>query len=449
MSRRNIRKFSPGFWLLLSASSIFHRLYYRKFIVKFRSNIPKNTPVIFAANHQNAFLDAVAIIFSTRSQIVFMARADIFKKKLIAGLLYFIKILPVYRIRDGFHSVDQNKEVFKEVISVLGNNNPTALFPEGSHLGEKRLRPFKKGAARLAMLAEEEIGDKHDVMIVPVGIDYSNYYHAGSDLLIVFGEPMSAAAYKDQFAENPAQALINFTDDIYTELNKVVINIDHEKHYKTLKEAIDLYCPVEINKQKLQPSLWNKFLIKRDLVKKILTGIDEKEPLVNDLKQEINSYNRILKAHKIRDHQIAHPLRNSASLILKSCLALILFPVHLYGMVLNYLPYRLPVYLGRNIKDPHFIGSVHFSAGLLFFLVYYPVIYIISFFIFSNVLLWLIFLISVPLTGIVAFYNYKFIQKLKAEFRWMMMKYRNRKVYEQLIVIRENIVIKIEELLSN
>ena len=135
MSRKNIKRFSPGFAIVLWIGSLFHRCYYRKFTVLNRHVLPRKQPVIFAANHQNAFMDPLAIIFAARRQIVFMARADIFKKKWIARLLYFIKILPVYRIRDGFFSVDQNKEVFKEITAVLSAGKPAALFPEGDFIG--------------------------------------------------------------------------------------------------------------------------------------------------------------------------------------------------------------------------------------------------------------------------------------------------------------------------
>ena len=57
-------------------------------------------------------MDALAVLFTHNGQPVFLARADIFKKKMIAAILYFLKILPVYRIRDGFSSLKANDEIF-------------------------------------------------------------------------------------------------------------------------------------------------------------------------------------------------------------------------------------------------------------------------------------------------------------------------------------------------
>ena len=179
MSRRNIRKYSWGYALTRLISMPFHRLYYRKLQVKHKEKIPADRPVIFAMNHQNALMDALAIVYNCSRQVVFMARADIFKKKMTARLLYFLKILPVFRIRDGFHSVDQNKEVFKEVFNVLENKRPVALFPEGSHLGERRLRPFKKGASVMAIKAQ--------VPIVPITLINTRILQAPGEFAIHSG----------------------------------------------------------------------------------------------------------------------------------------------------------------------------------------------------------------------------------------------------------------------
>jgi 1-acyl-sn-glycerol-3-phosphate acyltransferase len=448
MSRKNIRKFSWSYELVRKLTVLYHRAYYRKLKVVHREKIPAGKPVIFIFNHQNALMDALSVVYTFRSQCVFMARADIFRKKMTAALLFFFKILPAYRIRDGFHSVDQNKEVFKEVISVLENNNPIALFPEGSHLGERRLRPFKKGAARLALLAEEANGFNLGVSIVPVGIDYSNYYHAGSDLLVTVGDPIPAAAYRDQYLQNPVLAINNFTNDLAAALNKVVINIATEEHYQVIRDAIEIYSPVELKNQHLKPTLQNSFRIKKELSEKITNNISQKEKQLQELKENIDQYQIQLKKYKIRNLQISNPFSNSAYLILKFCLSLLLLPIHLYGMILNYLPYSLPIYLARNIKDPHFISSVRFVYGMLFFFFWHLLLTILSFIIFNPVLLSLAFIISLPLTGIFSFYYYRNFLKLRAEYRWMSLKYRKKTVYEGMIKVRNKIISQVQELIA-
>ena len=102
MGKENIEKYSARYALLKSAAGFWHNnVFYRKVIVLGRENINPDDPLIFAPNHQNALMDALAVLFTHKGQPVFLARADIFKRKTIAAILYFLKILPVYRIREG------------------------------------------------------------------------------------------------------------------------------------------------------------------------------------------------------------------------------------------------------------------------------------------------------------------------------------------------------------
>jgi 1-acyl-sn-glycerol-3-phosphate acyltransferase len=448
MSRRNIKRFSFRFELVLLVGAIYHQFYYRRFIVKNRGKIPSGKPVIFAANHQNALMDALAIIFAARRQIVFMARADIFRKKFTARLLHFIKILPVYRIRDGFHSVEQNKDVFKEVIAVLENNNPVALFPEGSHLGEKRLRQFKKGAARLALLAEESFGEQQDVVIVPVGLDYSGYKNAGADLLVVFGDPIPAGGFKELYLQNPPQALNELTDVIAEGMKKVVIHIDTEEYYRTILDAVEMYCPQKLKKQHLRPTLWNCFLIKKEISEKLVSKIIDKKNEINELKQLLDNYRDKLKNLNLRDRQISRPLRNRAYLFMKFSLFLLASPLFLLGTLLNFLPYYLPIRFARNLKDPHFISSVRFSAGLPLFLLWYIVGFIVFIIVFKNIFLSLALLAFLPLSGLFAFYYYKNYKKMLADIRWMRIKYGRRDLFVTIIELRNKIISTVSNMIS-
>ena len=57
-------------------------------------------------------MDPLAVMFSINKQIVFLARADIFKNKIAAKFLHFLKILPVFRIRDGKENLNNNDLTF-------------------------------------------------------------------------------------------------------------------------------------------------------------------------------------------------------------------------------------------------------------------------------------------------------------------------------------------------
>ena len=64
---------------------------YRK--IEFLGDFPKDGAVIFAPNHANALMYALAILTLSDGPTVFVARADIFRKKTVRDILTFLKIL--------------------------------------------------------------------------------------------------------------------------------------------------------------------------------------------------------------------------------------------------------------------------------------------------------------------------------------------------------------------
>ena len=83
---------------------------YRKVEVKGKENIPSDGAVIIAPNHCNTLMDALVVLRAFDNESVFGARADLFNKPFIAKLMYFVRILPMVRQRDGLRNVLKNNE---------------------------------------------------------------------------------------------------------------------------------------------------------------------------------------------------------------------------------------------------------------------------------------------------------------------------------------------------
>jgi 1-acyl-sn-glycerol-3-phosphate acyltransferase len=159
MGKDNIEKYDFFYLLLKKYTELWHNnIFYRKIIVYGKNNLDFSVPTILAPNHQNALMDAMAVICTLDRQLVFLARADIFKKKLVARFLYRIKILPVYRIRDGFETLKQNDDTFRDTLRVMEHRNGVVILPEGSHDVYRKLRQLKKGICRIAFQTAEASG---------------------------------------------------------------------------------------------------------------------------------------------------------------------------------------------------------------------------------------------------------------------------------------------------
>jgi hypothetical protein len=99
-------KWSPGYWCLRKYICFADWLVNKKTIITGRKKIPDNTPLVIAANHQNALSDPLAILLHLKVQPVWLARADIFgKSKFIDIILKFLKIMPVFLYGFIFNAV--------------------------------------------------------------------------------------------------------------------------------------------------------------------------------------------------------------------------------------------------------------------------------------------------------------------------------------------------------
>lgn len=421
MGTNNIEKFSLGYEILKLIARIWHNhIHYRKVIVIGTENLKNSYPKIIAPNHQNAFMDAMAIVSSTSGQQVYLARADIFKKKFIAAILYFLKLLPVYRLRDGYDNLKHNDEIFSKTIDVLKNNKPLVILPEGNHEGYRRLRQLKKGIFRIALQTEESENFTMGLKIIPVGLDFSDYHRFRSVLTVIYGKPIDVSEFRELYEENPQAAYNSFRDRLSNELKKYMVHIESEEDYDALDELREIvngkYCTCrkdpKVNRDKrlikLIESLQDKQLPQYEKICRQSLNIKKLAGKLN-----VGYYHLNRKKPKLIYHILA-----VAGLIG-------LLPLFLAGWILNYIFYKIPKLPLRNIKDIMFHGSIRYVISLLLGMLFLPVYAIIAF---LFIPIWwvalLVVLLIIP-AGIFA-WNYTLMwQKLLERIK--VRKYINRK----------------------
>ncbi|WP_372490022.1 1-acyl-sn-glycerol-3-phosphate acyltransferase [Chitinophaga sedimenti] len=74
---------------------------------------------------------------------------------------------------------------------IFRKNGIVLIFAEGICIQEWKLRPLKKGTARMAISAWEDAGTK-DLTILPIGVNYSSFKDFNSSIYINVGAPISA-----------------------------------------------------------------------------------------------------------------------------------------------------------------------------------------------------------------------------------------------------------------
>ena len=190
--------------------------YFKKIIVEGKENLPKDRPVILVANHQNALIDPLLLATHTRLNPWFLTRAAVFTSPFVRKLLHLIRMLPVYRLRDGFSTIQQNQQTFDDTYEVLRKNGTIVIFAEGSHSRVRNLRPLSKGFTRMAFGLKEKYPEL-DPVILPVGIGFSAHMRSGSWVRITFGKVIPVdmpSSHSGKLTKNVEKALKELIVDI-------------------------------------------------------------------------------------------------------------------------------------------------------------------------------------------------------------------------------------------
>jgi len=417
-----MRKFWIGYWfknwyfaykigyaIVITGS----RTYFKKFKYLGKEKIPKNAGIIYAVNHQNAFLDPIVIAGQTNAPLNFLARADIFKNNIANKLLRSLYMLPIYRQRDGINTIEKNEETFYECHKILKNKESLVIFPEGNHNYLKMLRPLKKGLARIAFGTLSRFGKESPLYIIPLGIDYENHFNMNSEILLNVGDPIKVSDYYSEFEENSAEAINKLTLKIGKDLESLIINIRDRENYDELYYLLHRF-PLKKDKGELKRKFYlrKEILIKSEHLKE--NNPKEYKSLIADLK----SIKSFMISNKIRPYLFNNSPLSYLRLVIVSLILLLFGPFHLIGLITNYLPYKIPVwFVEKKIKDKHFHASLKQAIGVVLFTFYWLLI-ATSITTYKNWSYGIVFLLIAPIIAMINFRFWIILIKVKAKWNY-------------------------------
>lgn len=310
------------------------QLYFRKVRVVGLGNVPAKGPVIYAITHQNSLLDAyLSNGFSWRSPY-YLVRADIYNNKFVDKLMRSIKTLPIYRIRDGADSMKKNDKIFDATKEILTKGGVVAIFPEGSHSLIHKVRPLKKGIARIAFMADAATDFNLNVQIIPIGINYESYFSTKGRTLVTFGKPISVADYKQTYLEDQNNAYRELLVELSSRMKSSILHIE-SKEYDQVYEAF-----------------------KRQRVFK------------TNLRQQLKSDQALV--HSIEHGEKFEDTSDKPNIALR----LLSNSIYMLRFVAGYVPKRIVnLMVKKLVKDKNYIGTMGFTYSMVVYPVFYTMLY--------------------------------------------------------------------------
>lgn len=221
------------------------KLSYRNIRYVGLDKVPQDGSVIYAPNHTNALMDALVILAMDRKPKVFVARADIFRRPLLAKIFTFLKIMPIMRIRDGFDEVKKNNQTIEKAVDVLHDKVPFCIFPEGQHQAKYSSLPLSKGIFRIAFQAQELMPNT-PLYIVPVGMRYGSFFRFRSTVRVEIGDPINVGQFISEHNAISTQEQINLMRDMLAErMRQSIFHIPNDEDYDATYEI----CAAVVKRQ--------------------------------------------------------------------------------------------------------------------------------------------------------------------------------------------------------
>jgi 1-acyl-sn-glycerol-3-phosphate acyltransferase len=414
----------------------FH-FFYRRIHITGKANIPDGGRLIFAANHQNALMDALSVILTNNYQPVYLARADLFRKPFFARMLGYIKMMPVYRFRDGYNSMGQNEDTFEVTSRVLASGGCIGIMPEGNHGDQKRLRGLKKGIFRIAFRAGELCKNNDKVKIIPVGIDYSNAERFYEELVVNYGKPLTVSDYTELYRIHPQKGINALKNDLSASLQSLIIDVKDEENYETDKLLIEIGRLEKFSRQKNSKGPAAGFNYSRAFCQALYALFEKNPEQAARLRKESGILNRLLNLHGFSPDSMK--ILGNTSVLISKLKRAICYPLVLTGFLLHILP--LSVIHGRlkKVKEAQFLSSFKFVLGLILVPVNYILLAVLFFSVF-NPLTATLLLALVPVTGFFAYTCFQYSGKLREVIRFNRLYRENKQVVEKIYKSRASVI---------
>jgi 1-acyl-sn-glycerol-3-phosphate acyltransferase len=363
---------------------------------------------IYVCNHPASFLDPLVIAVLQRPIVFFMTRSDVFKP-LLKPILWAAQMLPIYREHDGEDTKSKNDAVFNKCTNILKYGRNLMIFGEGftDDVFIRRLKPVKKGAARIGFGSLVALNWEKKIYMKAVGTNYSDPNYLGGQILISNSVKICLNDYKEMYEQNSSKAINEITKRIENLLQNQITHVENKdwvffhEHVARLKkfglDPVDTDFSIPLKKRwqnSREFALWMN-----------AQNLDENIELT-ELKKELDAFFRLIKKMKLEE-RFLNEFSQTKKLSTSSELMKLIFlsPFVLIGLINFYPPYIfVKRFAEKSFKRRVFWSSVKMMFGFLLIAFWnMPIMYVLNYFVIKNGLISLGIYLILPIFGRISY----------------------------------------------
>lgn len=426
------------------------RIFFRSITIRNKELIPSKGPLMVLVNHPSTFMDPIVIGTMLNREVFFLAKGSLFNNAFSRWLLPKFNIIPVYRQKDDPSLMDKNKETFAKCFEHLEKGGALLIFPEGTSITERKLRPVKTGAARIALGAEAQNDFGLGINIVTIGLNYANPHKFNRDLFINIDPPISTNDYKQHYKTDEYAAVEELTEHIRQKLEKLIIAIEDDKTDELVKN-VELIYKYKLSQERgiSKKDKDAHFTLTKGIVDAVNYYQQSNPQRVELMQSRINEYLNNLSRLGLTDTDLARNQKSSSFVRsnLKALLIIILgFPLYLYGMINNILPFEIPGRIARKLTTSiEYVGAIGMVGGIFSFSLFYSIQIVLVWKYTQIAWLTMAYGLSLPLSGFFAYWYYHTIHKIRTKWMLLTLFYKKSVFISNLISEREQIIAEFDK----
>lgn len=415
------REHRPLLYLLAYASiKLALKIFFQKIDVRHRHLLPASGPLVLVANHPNSIMDALVLGAVIDRKLNYIAHAGLFRNRLVAWFLRSCGVIPVYRREEHPDKMDENVRMFEACTQALEGGEAIGIFPEGVSDMRRKVKQVKTGAARIVLESEARHRYNLGVVLLPVGLHFYSRSHFRSRVLVNFGEPIELVPFIEAYRRDAYQGVKALTQQIQKRLEELTVNIYNEELDDFVRDIEKIYRDelrtVEPTDAKGRDKAYREeFLITKAIADCVTFYQNYQPERVAELQDMLAAYKRKLRRLHLRDSMLKAQVTRQdiwRALFRAYVRAAVGLLPALYGIINNFVPYRIAEYCGKRfLYERTKILSALLIGGGLAFLFFYTVQTSLVLWAFGP--LWAtLYLVSLPLSG---FYTLAYIVDLRKQ----------------------------------
>lgn len=419
--------------------------YFRRLEVSGRDRVPARGPVILAANHPQSITDALVLGVATDRVVHYVAHSGLFRSRIKRWLLQGGGVIPIHRPHDVEGATERNEASFAACRALLESGGCIGIFPEGTSQEERRVQRFKTGTVRIALDTEAHNDFALGLVIVPVGLSFQSQRHFRSRVLVTFGEPIEVARWRQDYAAAPEDTVRDLTGLLQEHIRHRVVHVQRAELDDFVREVERVYKGELLMREGVRVPGCGPFerdqALSREIARAAEYFYETRPELLWSVSELLAEYHERLERLRIPDRIVNEENEGFRRQALRLAILFTLgFPVAAWGLVFNYVPYKLTGVVARWItRDSTKIHSAQIAGGTVLFLGFYGFWLWMASSRFGN---WgtVAFMLSLPLSGLFAHWYVVGVVRRRRHLRWAYLQSTRRLMVQRIRAHRREII---------